>query len=60
MVVCAPGITVRARYSRQTGKKKDKVVVKEIKKFPLLRRFVFYHIHFEVKENEWEQRLMGG
>ena len=28
--------------------------------FPLLKRYVLYHIHMEVKENAQEQNIMVG
>ena len=51
---------------KKKKKKKKKVggggicVNKEMASFPLLKRYDFYHMHMEVKENAQEESIMVG
>ena len=41
-------------------RKRFEFLCKKMASFSLLKRYVFYYIHMEVKENAQEQNIMGG
>ena len=54
------GLSAKKKKKKIRLMLKKKERKKEMISFPLLRTFVFCHIYFRVKENEPEQKLIGG